>query len=201
MITLYHAPRSRSSGMVWLLEELGVPYEIETVPIVYGNGQGAPAPESYRAIHPHKKVPALDDSGVIVFECSGVAQYLCDAYPANGLAPPIGDPMRGKYDTLLAYWAGPMNAIATARFRGWDKEGPTGFGTFDDMEKFMETTVAAADPWILGKRFTAADVLFGGAVDFFTGAGLLSKRDAFESYSKRLNDRPARKRALEKDNG
>src|SRR6185312_16413277 len=151
MITLYHAPRSRSSGIVWLLEELGVPYKIEIVPIVYGNGQGTPAPESYRAIHPHKKVPAIDDDGKIVFECAAVAQYLCDAYPQAGLAPPIGDPARGTYDTLLAYWAGVMNPIATARFRGWDKDGPTGFGTFEDMEAFMNAKVAAAKPWMLGE--------------------------------------------------
>jgi len=201
MITLYHAPRSRSSSMVWLLEELGVPYRIELVPIIYGNGEGTPAPESYRAIHPHKKVPAIDDAGKIAFECAGIAQYLCDAYPDAGLAPRIGAPERAAYDTLLAYWAGVINPIATARFRGWDKDGPTGFGTFEDMEAFLSAKVAAASPFILGAHFTAADVLYGGAVEFFTGAGLLPKRDAYEAYASRLNARPARQRALEKDNG
>lgn len=201
MITLYHAPRSRSSGIIWLLEELGVAYRIELVPIIYGNGEGTPAPESYRAVHPHKKVPAIDDDGKIVFECSAIAQYLCDAYPDAGLAPPIGDPKRAMYDTLLAYWAGVMNPIATARFRGWDKDGPTGFGTFEDMETFMNKEIAAASPFILGERFTSADVLFGGAVDFFTNAGLMPKRDIYEAYASRLNARPARQRALERDMG
>ena len=202
MITLYHAPRSRSSSIVRLLEELQTPYKIEITPIVYGNGQGAPAPESYRRIHPHKKVPAIDHDGVIVHECAAVVLYLADAFPKTGLAPAIADPRRGPYVTWLAYWAGPMNAIAAARFQGWDKDAaaPTGFGTFEDMEKFMADTLEG-HPYIVGDSFTAADVLVGAAVDFFTHSGLLPKRKVFEEYSKRLAARPARERALAKENG
>jgi glutathione S-transferase len=201
MIALYHAPRSRSSSMVWLLEELGHPYRIEIVPIVYGNGQGSPAPESYRAIHPHKKVPAIDHDGTIVFESAAIAAYLSDAFPDSGLAPPIGDERRGLYFTLLAYWAGVMNPVATARFRGWDKDAATGFGTFDEMIAYLTRIVREADPWVCGKRFTSADVLFGGAVGFFTEAGMLPKSKLFDDYTARLNARPARARALAKDNG
>src|SRR5215472_8713254 len=202
MITLYHAPRSRSSAIIWLLEELQTPYQVEIVPIVYGNGQGRPAPESYRHIHPHKKVPAIDHDGVIVHECAAVTLYLADAFPKAGLAPAIGDPRRGSYVTWLAYWAGPMNSIATARFRGWDKDAaaPTGFGSFEDMENFMAATLEE-HPYIVGDRFTAADVLVGGAIDFFVQGGVLSKRKAFEEYSKRLAARPARERALAKEDG
>lgn len=199
MITLYHAPRSRSSSMIWLLEELGEPYTIEIVPIVYGNGQGAPAPESYRRIHPHKKVPAIDHDGTIVFECAAITLYLADALPKAKLAPPIGDPRRGPYATWLAYWAGPMNAIATARFRGWDKDGPSGFGTFDEMETFMADTLGA-HPFVIGDSFTAADVLVGGAVGFFNGS-LLPQRKVYDDYLARLEARPAWQRAQEKDSG
>jgi glutathione S-transferase len=201
MIKLYHAPRSRSSSIVWLLEELGEPYEIEIVPIVYGDRQGTPPPESYRAIHPHKKVPAIDHDGVIVFECAAIAAYLPDAFPKANLAPAIGDRSRGKYLTLLAYWAGPMNSISWAHMSGWDKDKPTGFGTFEDMEAFMVKTITEADPWILGKQFTSADVLFGGAVDFFSMVDLLPKRKVYEDYAARLNARPAKQRAMQKDNG
>jgi len=201
MITLYHAPRSRSSSMIWLLEELGEPYRIEIVPIMYGNGQGSPAPESYRAIHPHKKVPAIDHDGTIVFECAAIVAYLADAFPKAGLSPSPGTPARGRYDTLLAYWAGPLNAIITARFRGWDKDGPTGFGSFEEMEAFFSKTLEAANPWLLGSQFSGADVLFGGAVGFLSTSGLLSKRAHYEEYAARLDARPARQRALTKDNG
>lgn len=202
MLTLYHAPRSRSSSIVWLLEELETPYKIEIVPIVYGNGQGAPAPESYRKIQPHKKVPAIDHDGVIVHECAAIALYLADAFPRTGLAPKIGEPMRGPYVTWLAYWAGPLNDIPTAHFRGWDKEGqpPTGFGNFDDLVDYMKSTLQKHS-YIAGDRFTAADVLVGAAVDFYSGMGILPKDKVFEDYQKRLAERPAKARGAAKDNG
>jgi glutathione S-transferase len=95
-----------------------------------------------------------------------------------------------------------MNSIVTARFRGWDKDAaaPTGFGTFEDMESFMAKTLEA-HPYIVGDSFTAADVLVGGAIDFFMQGGVLQKRKVFEEYSKRLAARPARERALAKENG
>jgi glutathione S-transferase len=199
MITLYHAPRSRSSSIVWLLEELGEPYSIEITPIVYGDGHGSPAPESYGRIHPHKKVPAIDHDGVIVFECAAIALYLADAFPKAGLAPAIGEKRRGAYVTWLAYWAGVMNPVATAKFRGWDKDGPTGFGTFGDMEGFLSSTLEA-HAYIVGDSFTAADVLVGGAVGFFKDT-LLPKRKVYDEYLARVSERPARQRALAKDNG
>lgn len=201
MITLYHAPHSRSSMIVWLLEELGQPYKIALTPIVYGNGNGAPAPESYRAIHPHKKVPAIDHDGVTVFECAGIAAYVADRFPQANFAPKPDDPKRGLYASLMAYWAGPLNAIPTARMSGWDKDKPTGFGTFDEMEAFLEKTVAGADPWLFGKQFSAADVLYAAALNFYMMFDLLPKKPVYVDYAARANERPAAKRAQEKDNG
>lgn len=201
MITLYHAPRSRSSGIVWLLEELGEPYKIELTPIVYGGGNGTPAPESYRRIHPHKKVPAIDHDGTIVFESAAIACYLADAFPKAKLAPPPGDKARGPYFTWIAYSAGTMNPIVAARFQGWDKStSPTGFGTFDDMETFLVKTLEA-HPYIAGENFTAADILIGGAVEFLNSVSILPARKVYDDYVARLSARPARQRALAKDNG
>ncbi|HEY5046753.1 MAG TPA: glutathione S-transferase family protein [Rhizomicrobium sp.] len=199
MLTLYHAPRSRSSSIVWLLEELGEPYRIEITPIVYGNGQGQSAPETYRRIHPHKKVPAIDHDGTIVFECAAIALYLADSFPKARLAPAIGDRRRGAYVTWLAYWAGVMNPVVAARFRGWDNDSPTGFGDFDEMENFMAQTLAR-HPYIVGDSFTAADVLVGGAIGFFSGT-LLPKREVYDGYLERLAARPARQRAMARDDG
>src|ERR1700675_784006 len=90
MITLYHAPRSRSSRIIWLLEELGVPYKIELTSIVRGDGTGGtPAPDSYTRIHPFKKVPAIEDNGAVVYESAGIALYLPDAYPKAGIGPMV----------------------------------------------------------------------------------------------------------------
>ncbi|HTW35244.1 MAG TPA: glutathione S-transferase [Rhizomicrobium sp.] len=199
MITLYHAPRSRSSSILWLLEELGVPYKIALTPIVYGNGQGAPAPESYRAIHPHKKVPAIDDDGRPVFESAAIVLYLADKFSLGNLAPRLDDPRRAAYVTWVVYYSAGMSPIATARFQGWDSDNNTGFGTMEDMETFLTKTLEA-HPYIVGDSFTAADVLVGGAVRFFK-SNLLSDRKCYDDYIARLDARPALKRAQAKDNG
>lgn len=200
MITLYHAPQTRSSSIIWLLEELAVPYRIELTPIVYGAlGKGSPAPESYRKIHPHKKVPAIDHDGNIVFESAGIALYLADAFPSAGLAPPIGDKGRAPYLTWLAYCAGVIGPVAVARMLGMDKEKPTTFGTFEDMEAFLAGTLEL-HPYIVGERFTAADVLVGSAVGYFQST-LLPPRKIYDDYWARLQARPAFQRAQEKDNG
>lgn len=199
MITLYHAPRSRSSSILWLLEEIGEPYEIEITPIVYGNGQGTPAPESYRAIHPHKKVPAIDHDGAVIFESAAITLYLADAFPKARLAPAIGDARRGSYLTWIAYYAATMGPAITARFRGWDTDAPTGFGTLEEMEDYL-TRALEAHPYIAGEEFTAADILVGGAVGFFKGT-FLQTRQVYDDYVERLAERPARQRALAKDNG
>ena len=118
MITLYHAPRSRSSRIIWLLEELGVPYKIELTSIVYGNGTGAPAPDSYTRIHPLKKVPAIEHDGAVIYESAGIALYLTDAFPKAGIGPVVGDPKRADYVRWLFFYPSILEPSAAARFRG-----------------------------------------------------------------------------------
>lgn len=201
MITLYHAPHSRSSMILWLLEELGQPYKIELTPIVYGNGQGAPAPESYRAIHPHKKVPAIDHDGVKVFECAGIAAYIADRFPQANLAPKVDDPNRGLYASLLAYWAGVLGPVAAAHMNGWDKDKPTGFGAFEEVDGYVTGIIENAKPWIFGEQFTVADLLYAAALNFYMMVGALPKKQVYIDYTARANERPAAKRAQERDNG
>ena len=160
MITLYHAPRSRSSRIIWLLEELGVPYEIELTSIVYGNGTGAPAPDSYARIHPLKKVPAIEHDGAVVYESAGIALYLTDAFPKAGIGPVVGDPKRADYVRWLFFYPSILEPSAAARVRGWDKEQTTGFGKFEDVEGTIARALEAR-PYILGEEFSAADVLYG----------------------------------------
>src|SRR3954471_14297825 len=88
MLKLYHSPRTRSSRMVWLLEEFGQPYEIEYVTI-RASEDAAPDP---RNPHPDGKVPALEDDGRLVTESIAICLYLSDAFPEAGLGPQVGDP-------------------------------------------------------------------------------------------------------------
>ena len=104
MLTLVHAPRSRSSRFLWLLEEIGQPYDIQYVSIRRSDGSGALDPANP---HPHGKVPDLKDGGAtMVFEQTAIALYLADRFPDARLGPAIGDPARGEFLTMLAYYSG-----------------------------------------------------------------------------------------------
>ena len=91
MLTLYHAPRSRSSRIVWLLEELGEPYQIEYVEIRRQDGSGGRDPKNP---HPDRKVPALVHDGRLVTESAAICLPLSDAVPHAKLGPALGDPRR-----------------------------------------------------------------------------------------------------------
>src|ERR1700761_6678581 len=102
MITLFHAPRSRSQRFLFLLEELGAPYEIKTVTIRRADGSGAIDPLNP---HPHGKTPAIRDGETVVFESTAIALYLTDKFPQAGIGPVVGDAGRGAYLSWLAYYA------------------------------------------------------------------------------------------------
>jgi|SRR5579871_451594 len=199
MITLYHSPRSRSSRMIWLLEELGAEYKIEIVPIVRGDGTGSPAPDSYLQIHPLRKVPAIKIFDEVVFESGAICLYLTDSHPKKEIGPLPGHNDRAEYVRWLFFYAGTLEPAVTARFQGWDKEKPTGFGKFEDIEaiisKQLETT-----PYIVGDSFTAADVLYGSFLQFFKGS-LFPARKHYDDYLARLSSRPAYVRAQARENG
>jgi glutathione S-transferase len=162
MLTLYHCPGTRSGSAVWLLEELGVPYDLEIVNV----GMRGDAPESYRAIHPHKKVPAIVHDGVAITERAAIFAYLCDAFPQAGLAPPIGDARRGPYLSWLVYNDAVIDPVLGAKFAGWeyDKRGAS-FGSFDDMVAKVQGTLSTT-PYLTGDTFTAADLLVAGGLNF-----------------------------------
>src|SRR5271163_2491315 len=89
MLTLVHAPRSRSFGLLWLLEEVGEPYQIQYVSIRRADGSGALDPANP---HPHGKVPVLKDGDAVIFEQSAIALYLADKFPQAKLGPGVADP-------------------------------------------------------------------------------------------------------------
>ena len=161
-LVFYHAPGTRSGSVRWLLEELGVPYEQRLVDIRADGG----APETYRAIQPSKKVPAIVHDGVAIHERAAIFAYLCDAYPQAGLAPPIGDPRRGPYLSWLVYNDAVIDPVLAAKFSGWTYEKlGVSFGAFEDMVAHLEATLSRT-PFLTGDTFTAADMLVGGGINF-----------------------------------
>jgi glutathione S-transferase len=195
MLKFYHAPWSRSSNILWLMEELGVPYEIEHVDLRAEGG----APESYRAVQPNKKVPAIEHDGVVVTERAAIAIHLCDAFPQAGLAPKVGEKERGPYLTWLVYADSVFDPAVAARVQGWTyASSGISFGSFEDMVANVERRLQASH-YVAGDRFTAADVAMGGNMAFVMQQGWLPKKPAFEDYVARTTARPAAKRAQERD--
>ena len=198
MITLYHAPRSRSSRFIFLLEELGAPYEIKPVSIRRGDGSGALDPANP---HPHGKVPAIRDGETLVFESAAVALYLTDKFTANGIGPLVGDPLRGAYLTWLAYYAGEMEPAWVSKFMQVEPpRGTAGWVRTDEIMAFVNATLDKG-PYLLGDAFSAADILVGTTFALFMGTPMLEKTPLLEAYVKRITARPAYARALARENG
>jgi glutathione S-transferase len=199
MLTLFHAPRSRSTRILWLLEELGRPFEVEYVSIARGDGTPASGP---RSPHPDGKVPALVDEETLITESAAIVLYLTDAYPGAGLGPQVGEPDRGAYLTWLAYSAGVVEPALAAIFnRQAQAEGESARVAWGDPQNMIRrlSETLSARPYVLGESFSGADVLIGSAVQFASAA--LPDKPEFKAYLGRLSERPAFQRALARDDG
>ena len=195
MLKLFHAPRSRSTRILWLLEEIGAPYEIDYVSIRRGDGSGEADP---RNPHPDKKVPALVADGELVTESSAIVLYLTDAHAHARLGPTVGEPRRGEYLGWLSYSAGVIEPALFAIARG-QAEGDftaAAWGDPRNMERRLVETLSKG-PYVLGEQFSGADILISSAVQF--AVRLLPGHPEFERYLARCNERPAFQRAMAKD--
>jgi len=198
MIKLYHAPRSRSSRFIFLLEELGAPYEIANVSIRRGDGSGALDEGNP---HPHGKVPVIRDGETVVYESIAIALYLTDKFPSAGIGPVVGDPARGAYLTWLAYYAGVMEPAWMSAFMKTDvPRGTAGWVKTDEVMALINATLSKG-PYILGEKFSTADILIATTFKMFMGSPLLEKTPLLEGYVNRVTSRPAYARAQAKENG
>jgi glutathione S-transferase len=196
-LVFYTNPMSRGRIVRWMLEEVGRPYRTEILD--YGTTMKASA---YLAINPMGKVPALRHGDTVVTEGAAICCYLADAFPDAGLAPPPGDRERGPYYRWLFVAAGPLEAAATNKGLGVevpaDRKAMVGYGSLADVMAALEGALSEG-PYLLGSRFTAADVYVGSHIGWGMQFGTLEKRPAFERYAQRVNARPAaiRARALD----
>lgn len=197
MLTLYHGPQSRSSRIVWLLEELGAEYTLRITDISRMDGTGGPDPSNP---HPDKKVPALVDDGVVITESIAIVQYLIDKFPAADLGPQIGDPRRGPYLSWLAYYAGVIEPIINFEFAGV-ADNPALQRTFRDRAALDRRILAALQrsPYVLGEKFSGADIVIASIGQF--QRTMLPAGPIIDAYLERCGQRPALARALAKDRG
>jgi glutathione S-transferase len=198
-LTLYHAAPSRSSIVHWMLEELGEPYDIALVSFKKGENR-QPA---FLAINPMGKLPALRHGDtVVVTEAAAICTYLADEFPRARLNVPVGDPRRGLYLKWLFF--GPSCLEPAIAERAFPRKEPAprtalGFGDFDTVMDVLAGAAGAASPYLLGEQFTAADVIIGSGLRWGTMFKLIPERPEFAAYVGRLNQRPALKRATDKD--
>jgi glutathione S-transferase len=195
-LVFFHNPHSRAAMTRALLEELGAAFE----PCVIDFRSNEQLSPEYRAINPMGKVPAIRHDGVVVTETVAIFIYLADLYRDAGLAPALDDPGRGTYLRWLVFYAACFEpAIGDRAMKR--EPAPRAQSPYADYE----TTVAAIEqalqpgPWLLGERFSAADVLWGNALRWVTGFGMVEATPAIADYIARVMARPAEPRALAAD--
>jgi glutathione S-transferase len=195
-VTLFHSPNTRSSGTLTLLEELGVPYELHVLNMKAGEQR---RPE-YLAINPMGKVPALRHGDALVTEQVAIFLYLADLFPEAGLAPPVGDPLRGPYLRWMVFYAACFEpaVIDSATQRDPAPQPMSPYGDFETMLRTL-TDQLGKGPYLLGERFTAADVLWGGALTWTTMFKLVPELPVIANYISRCSARPAVARVRAKD--
>jgi glutathione S-transferase len=196
-LTLYHIAPSRSSVALWMLEEIGEPYDIHLLSMKKGSNR-EPA---YLAVNPMGKVPALRHRDVVITECAAVCTYLADAFPKAGLNIPLDDPQRGPYLKWLFFAPGVLEwAVMDRAFpRGGETQrAALGYGDFDTTMDVLAKAVTPG-PFLMGDKFTAADVVIGSTLRWGTVFKMIPERKEFADYVARFADRPAAKRAQAKD--
>jgi len=196
-LTLYHASPSRSSIVLWMLEELGQPYDVKLIKLSEGDN----LKPDFLAVNPMGKVPALDHKGTVITESAAICTYLADEFPQAKLNVPVGTPRRGLYLKWLFFGPGcfePAVIDRAAPRKEPARRAMLGYGDFDTTMNVVARAVEKG-PWLMGEQFTAADVVIGSNVRWGTLFKLLPERPEFTAYSARIAARPAAKRAEEKD--
>lgn len=191
-IVLHHHPFSRAANVVWMLEEVGEPYELSFVDIMKGEQKSAPL----LAMNPMGKLPILTDGEAVVTESAAIGLYLADKYALGRLAPLLEDPARGTYLRWILFAPSVIEPGSMAKAANWTfKSGSAGWGDYDAMIGAMDSAVAHGKEWVLGDRFTMADVIFGGTIRYMITFKMLAPTPTLAAYAERLAARPALHRA------
>jgi glutathione S-transferase len=196
MITLYHCPQTRSGSIVWLLEELEVPYQTKVVDFRRMDGTGS---RDASNPHPHSKVPALVDGDDTIFEGSAIALFLTDKYRGKTMGPAAGEPKRGEYLSWLAYRPGVMEpAILSRRFEIKHVYGAMGWAPADEVEEVLNKHLTSRQ-YFLGDSFSALDILLGGGLHFLMMANMVKETPVLKAYAARVSDPPAYRKMMQID--
>jgi glutathione S-transferase len=194
-ITLHTHPRSRGRIARWMLEEIGIDYEVRLVDF-----DAADQMTELRALNPMGKVPVLRHGDAIVTETAAICAYLADAFPDAGLAPPPD--RRADYYRWLFFAAGPLEAAITNQALGVtpnaEQQGFVGYG---DVTRVLTTleSVLTGGAWLAGNAFSAADLYVGAQLSFGLQFGTIEQRAAFLDFVGFVTGRDAYGRAAALD--
>ena len=212
MIVVHHLNNSRSQRVLWLLEELGVPYEIKR----YERDKNGLAPKSLQAVHPLGKSPVISDAGDTVAESGAILEYIVERHGKGRLAPAPGTPERLRYTYWMHYAEGsamppllmklifdriessPMPLFVKPIAKGISAKVKQAFigPNIKRHLDFMEASLADG-PWFAGNTFSAADIQISFPLEAAAArAGLDDSRPRLMDFLKRIHDRPAYQRAL-----
>lgn len=195
MIKLYGYPRSRSTRVVWMLEELGVDYEFIKIELLEGAGQA----EEYLKIHADGKVPAIDDDGFVLTESAAIVTYLGDKYPASKLVPEPKTQQRARYDEwcffVLTELEQPLWTVGKHTFVLPEKKRVPGILEVAHWEflkacKVLEKNLAGKE-FALGGDFSAIDILVAHTLRWADAFGVPTGSEVLDAYRERISARPS----------
>lgn len=195
-IVFYHNPQSRAQMVHWMLEEAGAPYRI--VPIDFDKREHKSP--TFLALNPMGKLPTIVHRDTVVTETAAIIAYLADTFPEAGLAPAPGEPSRGTYYRWLFFGAGcfePALVDKMVKRPPPEKTAALGWGSYDDVLNTLKKALSGG-PYLLGEKFSAADVYIGSEVRWamMFGASGLKGEKVFDEYVARLGARPALQRTV-----
>jgi glutathione S-transferase len=161
-LTLYHGSPSRSSIVLWMLEEVGEPYDVHL--LNFGKGENR-APD-YLALNPMGKVPAIKHGDAVITEVAAICTYLADEFPSAKLNVPIGTPQRGIYLKWLFFGPGCIEPAVIDRAAPRKEEARRAMLGYGDFDTTMNVVAKAVEkgPYLMGEQFTAADVVVGSHI-------------------------------------
>jgi glutathione S-transferase len=193
---LYWCPKTRAVRALWMLEELGVPFERVLIDI---RDPVAKAEPRFRVASPMGKVPALEDGQTRLCDSGAICLYLADQYPKAGLAPPLDAPNRGAYLQWVLFTNSVIEPAMAEKFsKAPVSAGSHGWGSYDAMLDVLRQGLEVG-PWILGDQFSAADILLGTSCRFLIQFGLVQNEPLLTAYLQRCEARPACQRAFAAD--
>ncbi|UJR85487.1 glutathione S-transferase family protein [Sandaracinus amylolyticus] len=193
---LYDAamPGTRGARVRWILEELGIPYDLKTLDLRKDTKQ-----PDYLEIHPHGRVPAFEIEGEAIIESAAICMQLADLHADRGLAPKVGTPERARWYQWIVYAPATLDGPLVDRlfhtmFLPPDKRRPElverADATWKTAAPFLVKTLSKQD-WLVGGAFSAADVVVGFDIALAGNMGMLEGHPALQAYLGRLMARPA----------